>query len=743
MTRVLSFLLAGLLAACAAPPRAIDEARALAAQGQAERAVGRLAGALAERPADARLRAEWVRQRDLTVAALLAQAEQARQARRADAARGLYERMLALHADEPRARAGLAALERDARLDALLARAEQAAADAAGAAAAETLLRALLAEQPGHAAARRALARLRERQATEALADEPLRLALATPISLELRDTPLRNAFDVIARTAPLNFVFDRDVRAEQRVSINVRSSPVEDVIRLLLATQALDSKVLNANSLLIYPDTPAKQREHRELTTRLFYLVNADAKAAQALLRSVGKIRELHVDERLNLLAVRDTPDAVRLAERLVAGIDLAEPEVMLEVEVLEVTRTRLRDLGIRFPSQLLLEQTLPLPGTVPAGRINLNQLSGSQLAATIANPALRLGLQSDDTDVNLLANPRIRAKNREKARVLIGEKLPVFTTTAVQNAGVAASVSYLDVGLKLEVEPSVLLDDEVSMRVNLEVNSNLERVVGPDGSTAFRLGTRSAVTALRLKDGETQVLAGLISDSERETLSRLPGLGDLPGIGRLFGNTNSSREKSEIVLLITPRVLRNVAPPELASLVVPAGTEAHSGARPLRIAATAPRGIGLAPAAGAGAPRAGAGAPAPAAAPAGGAPASAVAAAPAPRAMLSGPAEVSIGGPLVLAVEVLDAGGAGEGEVVLEFDASLLRGAGAQGNRLRVPLLAAGDGRLAGQASFTAAAAGTGQTSVRLVQGVVRGADGRSLPLAGGAAHALRIGL
>ncbi|WP_457338002.1 secretin N-terminal domain-containing protein, partial [Rhizobacter sp. P5_C2] len=457
---------------------------------------------------------------------------------------------------------------------------------------AEAVLRRVLAQDPGHAAARKALARLRERQMNAEIASPTLKAALNSNITLELRDTPLRNAFDVISRSAQLNFVFDRDVRPDARVTLTVRNSPVNDVIRLLLLTQQLDRKVLNDNSLLIYPATTAKQRDYQDLTARVFYLTNADAKQAQALLRTLGKTREVHVDEKLNMVAVRDTPDAVRLAERLIESIDIAEPEVMMEVEVLEISRSRAIDLGIQFPTELRVESLLPTSGRVPAGRIEVNHAS---LAATIANPALRLGLQSQDTNVNLLANPRIRAKNHEKARVLIGEKLPVFTTTAVQNAGVASSVSYLDVGLKLEVEPTVYLDDEVGIKVNLEVTTNLERIQAADGSTAFRLGTRSAQTNLRLRDGQTQVLAGLINDNDRETFSKLPGLGDLPGIGRAFGNTVRNRDKSEIVLLITPRVLRNITPPDAAALMFGAGTEAAAGAPPLLIAATPARSLAL----------------------------------------------------------------------------------------------------------------------------------------------------
>ena len=723
---LLSLLL--LLLACATPPAPeLVRGRELAAAGRTEDAVKELEQAVKRQPEDIELRAWWLRQRELLQAQWLAAADTAAQARRPDAARALYEQVLGVDASNHRAQAGLDALRLHADLDARVQRGEAALAEGRSAEA-ETLLRGVLAQDAAHPQGRRALARLREMQMNADTTPPALKSALATGITLELRDVPLRNAFDVISKTAQLNFVFDRDVRADARVTLTVRNSPVNDVIRLLMLTQQLDRKVLNENSLLIYPATQPKQREYQDLVARVFFLTNADAKQAQTLLRALGKTPEVHVDDKLNMVAIRDTADAVRLAERLIEAIDVAEPEVMLEVEVLELSRSRAMDLGIQFPSEVRVESPL-------TSRINLRN---GDLSATIANPALRIGLQSSDGNTKLLANPRIRAKNHEKARVLIGEKLPVFTTSSVANAATSTSVSYLDVGLKLEVEPTVYLDNEVGIKVNLEVSSNLERIVSSDGSTAFRLGTRTAQTNLRLRDGETQVLAGLINDSDRETFSKVPGLGDLPGIGRAFGNTVRNRDKSEIVLLITPRVLRNIVPPDLTNLVFGAGTEAAAGAPPLSIAATAPRALAMSSNAGPGAGRgatqpAGGGGPAIPELPAAAAPNAFVA-------QLRAPSEVSLGRDFTVVVEIADAGTAQQAEVILEVDASLLSGAGP---RPVVRLVPGGTGNsLVGSLSLRAAAAGTGATTLRVIGGSVRTADGQQSPVSGGGTS-LRIGI
>jgi general secretion pathway protein D len=179
------------------------------------------------------------------------------------------------------------------------------------------------------------------------------------------------------------------------------------------------------------------------------------------------------------------------------------------------------------------------------------------------------------------VLANPRIRVKNREKARVHIGDRVPVITTTAAATGGfVSESVSYLDVGLKLEVEPQIYLEDEVGIKVGLEVSNIANVVKGNNNNTlAYQIGTRNASTTLRLRDGETQILAGLISDEDRRTANRVPGLGNLPVLGRLFSSTSDNATKTEIVLLITPRLVRTLARPDARTAEFAAGTEISTG--------------------------------------------------------------------------------------------------------------------------------------------------------------------
>jgi general secretion pathway protein D len=234
--------------------------------------------------------------------------------------------------------------------------------------------------------------------------------------------------------------------------------------------------------------------------------------------------------------------------------------------------------------------------PATTAAfGASRLMRASGP-LVGFVATPAIVVNLRQQDGHANVLANPRIRVKNREKAKVHIGDRVPVITTTSTANVGVAASVNYLDVGLKLEVEPTIHLEGDVAIRVGLEVSNIVREVPTTGGGLAYQVGTRNAATVLRLRDGETQVLAGLIQDEERSTSNRLPGVGDLPVLGRLFSSTLDTRGKTEIVLLITPRIVRNLARAEHVQAEFHSGTESAIGAPPLVLGPTEPGGVSAA---------------------------------------------------------------------------------------------------------------------------------------------------
>ncbi|MDB5801809.1 MAG: ral secretion pathway protein GspD [Rhodocyclales bacterium] len=599
---ILCALLVALLTACASTT--LEDSKQLIAEGQPEAALTLLADAMKKDPSDKAVRASYFRTRDQLLNQVLTAADRARMAGNAEEAARQANLAQRLDADNQRVQTLQRTLREDTRRAERMRDAEK-LFEKKQFAEAEAIARALQAESPGSAAVRNLLRRLDEAQSTT-LTDSPvLKSSYIKPITLEFRDTPLRSVFEAISRTAGINFVFDKDVRADTKVTVFVRNTSIDEVIRMVLTTNGLERKMLNENSMLIYPAIAAKQRDYQELVTRTFYLTNTDAKQAQALVKTVVKTRDTFIDEKLNLLVIKDTPDAVRMAERLIQQLDIADPEVMLEVEVLEVLRSRLLGLGVQFPEQVgfgLLQpttnsvvttvtgttQSTNLGGQLLQGNVNLNA-TGS-LVPYVSNPALLINLRDQDGSSNILANPRIRVRNREKAKIHIGDKLPVFTTTSTANVGVSASVNYLDVGLKLDVEPTIHLDDEVEIKVGLEVSSVTKEVTGPQSSLAYQIGTRNTTTVLRLRDGETQVLAGLISDEERSSGSHLPGIGRVPILGHLFSNSNNSNTKTEIILLITPHVLRNITPGAQSRSSMAAGTEASVGTEPMRVSSPTP---------------------------------------------------------------------------------------------------------------------------------------------------------
>jgi general secretion pathway protein D len=442
---------------------------------------------------------------------------------------------------------------------------------------------------PGHAEALAVRRELDVLQAKQAMTVPSLSQVYKKPINLEFRDTSIKLVFDALSRTTGINFIFDRDVRPDQRTTVFLKQTPLDDAIDVILSTGQLEKKVLNASSVLIYPSTPAKQREYQDLMVRAFYLSNIEAKQAANMLKTVLKLKDIYVDDKYNLLVLRESPEAIGLAEKLIQLQDLEEPEVMLEVEVLEINRSRLLNAGIQWSSQLTVSPlggttSTPTNGTTTATMklSDLKSLTSDTLGITV--PSATINLQKTDGDANLLANPRIRVRDREKAKILIGDKVPVVTTTST-NTFVTENIQYLDVGLKLDVEPDIHLRDEIGLKLSLEVSSLVSAVKTNNGSQAYQIGTRNFSSALRLKDGETQILAGLINDEDRSSANRIPLIGQLPVLGRLFGSQNDSRQKTEIVLSITPHLIRNIQRQAPAAESFWSGTEASLRDRPLQL--------------------------------------------------------------------------------------------------------------------------------------------------------------
>ena len=567
-----------LLSACAGS-QTFKEGNALLDVGQIDQGLAKLEQAAHEDPHNAEYRIVLLNRKLKLVNAMNSRADTLRLKGQSADATALYEQALTIDPANLIARQGLAALAQDQRLQQTMADAEallQSGGDA-NLTQAQEMLRPLLVERPNQRDLQRLKTRLNDAQARLRPASGRLAVAYRKPVTLEFRDVPLRSVFDFLSKISGLNFVFDRDVDPNLRATISVRDTSIEEAIGMLLSANQLEQSITSDRSVTIYPNNPQKQKDYQQLLVRSFFLANSDVKTVAFSLKTLLKAKDIVTDERIGTIIMRDTPEMIRMAERIIAVQDVADPEVMLEVEVLEVKRTRGQELGIRWPDSA----GLTLLGSGQYGALNvgdLRRINGSNIGLALGS--VTLNANKTDTDSNILANPRIRVRNKDKAKVLIGDRVPVITVTT--NNGVSAdSVNYVDVGLKLDVEPNVYLDDEVAIKINLEVSSVVKEIVSKSGTQAYQIGTRSAATVLRLKDGETQVLAGLISDEDRTTANKVPGVGDLPMLSRLFGSQKDDSTRSEIVLSITPRILRSIRRPELTAAEFNSGTESGIGGR------------------------------------------------------------------------------------------------------------------------------------------------------------------
>ncbi len=552
----------------------IQQTTQLTREGKYDQAISLLQERLEQTPNDQGVRIALENAKEDSLNYWANKAERELQSGRTDAARELLDRAAALGVQPRRMAQMRERLEFLVVRDARLAEAQQ-AFEQGNYERADAAVSAVLAQSPMLATARQLKRRLRELADTSQSAVAALGQQFQKPVNLEFREASFRTVMDALAQSTGVSFVFDPEVRSDTKMTMQLKNVSIDEALKIVLSTQRLERKILSESTLLIYPDSADKRKLYQDFMVRTFYLANATVAPVTNLVRSIAKPKDLYTDERLNLIVVRDTPEIIKLVERLIESVDLAEPEVMLEVEILEVSAQTSEQLGIQWPSTV----SYGLTGTA-------TQIAdGSSLQTFTTNPGLLATLKSTSSQISTLANPRLRVKNREKAKVMIGEKLPVFTTTAGVNTGVATSVSYLDVGLKLDVEPTVMLDNDVLLKIGLEVSSVTSKIDNGQGTTAYQIGARQAASTLMLKDGETQILAGLIRNDGSNSTSGVPGLSNLSGLGRLFGLHSDGTSKTELVLLITPHVIRNIKVPDIGATNGPAGSEASPGAQSLML--------------------------------------------------------------------------------------------------------------------------------------------------------------
>jgi general secretion pathway protein D len=376
------------------------------------------------------------------------------------------------------------------------------------------------------------------------------------PASFVFRDASLRYVLLTIGEIAGVNVAFDEDF-VDQSVSIEAEDSSFEDVIRSLTETTGHFFRVESPHLITIVPDTQNKRLQYERQVAQTFYLSSADLVETADTLRIVLGIRQIAQHAGTNSITMVDTWEQVRSAQRIIKALDRSPGEVVVDVELMEVNRTHLEQYGIPLLSagaEGISAALTPRLDTVlqnPYERGNL-QITGL--------PGAILNLVRSDSDTHVLANPQLRASDGKTATADFGERVPVPVTTFAPFAagGLAqqptTTFEYENVGVSIEVRPRIHHDDSVT----LEIKVRLDNVSGTGYSGLPTFGNRNVETTLRLRNGETSMIAGLIRQEERSSLSGLPGIADIPVIGRLFGQNSNNSSESDIILTITPRIAR-----------------------------------------------------------------------------------------------------------------------------------------------------------------------------------------
>jgi general secretion pathway protein D len=383
------------------------------------------------------------------------------------------------------------------------------------------------------------------------------------PETVTFRDAPSRDVYNAIGKFANISVVFDQQFR-DQPVTIDLRNTTLDNALLALGTATRSFYRVSAQRTITVVPDTAAKRQEYEEEVVRTFPLSNADLKETVDLLRIVIDARRLAPVTATNTIAIKDTPARVAAAGRLIAAIDKARPEVVIDVELLEVDRTRLKEYGLQLASPVTGAEPTGINGQADVNREDfrlrdLRNLTQSDVVLTNL-PALFYRLLKQDVNTRTLANPQLRTSEGMPAQAKFGERVPVPVTvfSPIATGGVnqqpITSFNYENIGVNIDITPRTHHDDEVSLALKIEVSS----ISGSGFGGLPTFGNRYISTVIRLRDGETNLLAGLIRDDERRVLSGVPGLSDLPIVGRMFAHSRRETQETDIVLTLTPRIVR-----------------------------------------------------------------------------------------------------------------------------------------------------------------------------------------
>lgn len=384
--------------------------------------------------------------------------------------------------------------------------------------------------------------------------DEPIDLSFPDPV-------PVRDIYEALGKGFGLNVLFDQALK-EQQLSLELREVRSRDALEMLMRSAAHFYKVLDEHTILIADDTPQNRTKYEDLLIQTFYLSNADPKALTTVLRTLVGSRNVAPNEELNAVVLRDTADKVRVAERIINANDKSRGEVVVDVELIQVDISKMQELGVQLGAyqvgQALDENALPI-------RLSEPERIGERANWLLTVPSVAYDFMKQDTDVQFLARPQLRISDGEEASLHIGDRVPIPTTTFNTSQTIGGNIvpitsfQYQDVGIRIDLEPRIHNNNEITLNLQVEVSNVSGDVAGAQGARQPIISTRTIESTIRLREGETNMLAGLIQTSDTHTRRGVPGLANIPLIGRFFSHDSNDRSRTDLVLTLTPHIIRN----------------------------------------------------------------------------------------------------------------------------------------------------------------------------------------
>ncbi len=387
---------------------------------------------------------------------------------------------------------------------------------------------------------------------------EALNLSFRTEVSL-------RSIFQTLGRVANVNFLYD-DTFRDTNLAIDLTGKDLQQAVNFLCVASKNFSRTIDEKTVIIVPDNVQKRMQYELNAIKTFYLSNIDVSDVQMrltqMVKTMYKVPSIQVDKNLNSVTIRDTPQAVALAEKLLRSWDKSVGEVVIDIEIMEVNRMRMKKLGIDLSKGILgirfNPATMTEDGYFPISGTDFGDLANYQITV----PTALAQFLAADSDTKIVAQPKIRGLGGAKLEYVVGQKVPIVNS---QFAAIAAGglqtqpiVNYTltDIGITIKMTPRIHLEGEVTLEIELTISS----IAGEGIAGIPIIANREIKNTVRLKDGETNLLAGLLRDEERLVKGGIVGLKDLPLIGGLFSTSQKTIEQTDVILTITPHIIRSI---------------------------------------------------------------------------------------------------------------------------------------------------------------------------------------